>query len=951
MRWLLSGFLSFVACVQLARSATPEQTEFFEKSVRPVLVEQCQKCHGPEKQKAELRLDSREALLKGSDAGPVVVLGKPEESSLIKSIRHEGDSKMPEKADKLSDEQIAALSEWVKMGLPWPANDTAKLSLQQQAAKTHWSFQPVLKIDPPVPGAAAKLAIQNPIDAFIAEKLAAAGLESAPPASRRALIRRASYDLIGLPPTFAEIASFESDTAPGAFERVVDRLLSSPHYGERWGRYWLDVARYADTKGYVFQEERKYPFAYVYRDWVVRALNDDMPYDQFLVRQIAADHLNEGPESLAALGFLTLGRRFINNIHDIIDDRIDVISRGTMALTTTCARCHDHKFDPISQKDYYALYGIFASSREPELQELPVLASATPHPEYVKARAAREAAISEYRAKRGLEISYVHLQLQGSPAFFPEPVIQALFESRFFTRKARDELRDMRNKMAQVENGPNAPPRPPALFDKPRPVTPRVFVRGNASRPGEEVPRRFISVLAGGNPQPFQKGSGRLELARAIASKDNPLTARVIVNRVWALHFGAGLVRTPGDFGVKGEPPTHPELLDWLATWFVENGWSLKKLHRLVMASSAYQQSSDATRDAQLKDPENRLVSRMNRRRLDFEAFRDSLLAASGQLDGTIGGRSVDITSPGAKRRSIYAFIDRQNLPGMFRTFDFASPDTTSVQRHLTTVPQQALFMMNHGFVLEQARALVDRPEFAKDAVGEAHIQQLYERIFSRRAEPNEVQAGLDFVAAQKSEPSIDEVGPVWQYGFGGYDETARTVSFTALPHFTKYAWQGSAKLPDPKLGWVMLNATGGHAGGDGRHAAIRRWTAPAAGTVSISGFVERPSKAGDGILARVVSRTKGELLKIAVEPGGKVEAKVDPVNVERGETIDFLVECRGNENSDSFNWSPLIRADGREWNAQPEFAGPPPPKPKPLSPWEKYAQVLLATNEFAFVD
>ena len=465
----------------------------------------------------------------------------------------------------------------------------------------------------------------SPIDAFILAKLESAGLTPAAPAERAVWLRRVSFDLLGLPPTADQIDAFARDTAPDAFERVVDRLLAVPAYGERWARHWLDYARYADTKGYVFMEDRKYPFAYKYRDWVVKALNDDMPYDEFLIRQIAADRLPTAgePGALAALGFLTVGRRFLNNQADIIDDRLDVLCRTTMGLTVTCARCHDHKFDPISAKDYYALYGVFASTVEPK-----------------------------------------------------EP--------------------------AEVMS----------MADAPQPHNVRVFIRGNPGNQGDEAPRRFLTCLAGPDAALFSQGSGRLELAQAIAGRDNPLTARVLVNRAWQQFFGAGLVRTPSDFGLRSDAPTHPELLDWLARHFIDDGWSLKKLHRAIVLSSTYRQSSD-TSDAQRqrladqRDPENRLLSRMNRRRLDLEAMRDALLSASGALDLTLGGPSVDLaTEPFTHRRTIYGLVERQNLPGMFRTFDFAGPDTHSPQRFVTTVPQQALFLMNSRFVAEQARLL-----------------------------------------------------------------------------------------------------------------------------------------------------------------------------------------------------------------------------------------------------
>jgi mono/diheme cytochrome c family protein len=743
------------------RASTPEESEFFEKRVRPVLAEHCYKCHGSEKQKGALRLDSREALLKGADGDPVVVAGSPEESALIKSIRHEGDSKMPEKEEKLSADQIAALTEWVRMGLPWPAGDPPPADARAEAARKHWAFQPVRKPAPPE-AADPRGWAKSEIDRFILEKLNAANLAPAPQADPRTLIRRMTFDLTGLPPAPQDVESFVNECRDGAsfvirdsaVRSLIDRLLGSPAYGERWGRYWLDVARYADSKGYVFQEERRYAFAYTYRDWVIRAFNEDLPFDQFLIRQIAADHVAQAGDTrpLAALGFLTLGRRFLNNQQEIIDDRIDVVARGTMGLTVSCARCHDHKFDPVSQQDYYALYGVFASSIEPK--ELPLLPASTDPETDAKYRAERarlDAEIDRFIGEKCGDFAHAANLLTGLPVVLPALPRESLRE--IISRADRDHVRNLRNKIDALNAGPLAPPRAMAMTDGPL-VDPHVFKRGNPGMRGEAVPRRFLTVLSGGKPEPFQKGSGRLELAQAIASPENPLTARVFVNRVWAHHFGKGLVRSPGDFGTRGDAPTHPELLDWLASRFVEDGWSVKKLHRLIMLSAAYQQSSDVDPKAAQADPENRLLSHANRRRLDFEAMRDSLLSVTGELDRAIGGRSVEITTqPFTRRRTVYSFIDRQNLPGMFRTFDFASPDTSSPQRHVTTVPQQALFMMNSPFVLERARALVAQPRFEQAQPCEEQIQELYSRVFARRAEPREVEAGLRFIGQQIAQP------------------------------------------------------------------------------------------------------------------------------------------------------------------------------------------------------
>ena len=701
--------------------------EFFETRVRPVLAEHCFSCHGPKKQKAGLRLDSAGHFFKGSEFGPVVVKGKADQSLFIKAIRQVGDTKMPPKG-KLSERAIADLAAWVNMGAPWPKDGSQTVA--DENWKTHWAFQPVRK--PELPAVKDFSWPATALDRFILASLEKKGIKPNPPADRRTLIRRATYDLIGLPPSADEIAAFEADSSPEAFARVVDRLLSSPRYGERWGRHWLDIARYADTKGYVFTEERRYPFAYTYRDYVIRAFNRDLPYDQFILQQLAADRLHAqgkaDQRSLAAMGYLTLGRRFLNNIHDIIDDRIDVVSRGLLALTVTCARCHDHKYDPIPTKDYYSLYGVFASSVEPK--DLPLIGEPQRTPAYL----AFEKKLKE---------------LEQDVTRFRETNKKELAKGN---RKFRDELVALQKKVdAWQATSPNAPPRAMVLVDG-QPMTPHVLIRGNPSRPGPEVPRQFLSVLSKAPRQPFKEGSGRLELARAIVSKDNPLTARVLVNRLWLHHFGAGLVNTPSDFGLRSEPPTHPELLDYLAWRFMEDGWSIKKMHRLIMLSRVYQQAGGDNPQAAKSDPENRLWWKFRRQRLDFEALRDSLLAVSGKLDRKMGGAAVDILeAPFSGRRTVYGFLDRQNLPGLFRTFDFASPDTTSPQRYQTTVPQQALFLLNSPFILEQTRRLLNRREVTGQTTTAAKIQALHRLVYGWAADSEEVRLGERFLAAAES--------------------------------------------------------------------------------------------------------------------------------------------------------------------------------------------------------
>lgn len=643
--------------------------DFFEAKIRPLLVANCYQCHGPKKQESDLRLDSREAAMKGGSDGAVIVPGQPEKSLLVQAIRYQGDTKMPP-TKPLPPEQVAILTTWIKVGAPWPETpSTGPIAGDGKSPtkKRSWAFDPVR--EPALPSVKDSLWVQSPIDAFVLAKLEEKGLSPAPPADRQTLIRRVTFDLIGLPPTPAEVESFVNDSSPGAFERVVDRLLASPHYGERWGRYWLDLARYGDNKGYTGDgTPRELAGAYLYRDWVINAFNSDLPYDQFIVKQIAADRLpHTDNRDLAAMGFLTVGRTFIGDQQLVIDDQIDVVSRGLLGLTVTCARCHNHKFDPIPTADYYSLYGVFAASEEGE----------------------------------------VPLAKKSSAIVLAE-------------------------------------------FDRPPQPNPHIFIRGNAANVGAEVPRQFLQVLSPPNRKPFHDGSGRLELARDIASPTNPLTARVLVNRVWLHHFGAGLVRSPSDFGVRSDPPSHPELLDYLASRFVKDGWSIKRLQRLIVLSSVYQQSSNGSPKAELADPENRLLSHFNRQRLDFEAMRDALLSAGGGLDETIGGPSLNLlAAPFIRRRSIYCYIDRQNLQGLLRTFDFASPDAHSPMRHVTTIPQQALFMMNSPFVVEQAERLVARPEIVSAPDSVERIRRMYQIVFSREPSADEISVARQYLAGQ----------------------------------------------------------------------------------------------------------------------------------------------------------------------------------------------------------
>jgi hypothetical protein len=720
---------------------SPAQIDFFENKVRPILAEHCYSCHGSKKQQAGLRLDIAAGVRKGTDDGPVIVAGDLEKSKLIKSIRHTGDYAMPPNKP-MPKVAIETLESWVKMGAPYPEGTTQVTPSNNP--KTHWAYQPVKDSKPAIQAV-------NPIDGFILSKLRDVGLSMAPVADKRTLIRRAYYDLIGLPPTAQQIDAFISDQSPKAFEKLVDELLKSPHFGERWARHWLDLARYADSKGYVFTEDRNYPYAYTYRDYVIRAFNEDKPYTQFITEQLAADRLNLSEAKkldLAALGFLTVGRRFSNNIHDIIDDRIDVVTRTFLGLTMQCARCHDHKYDPVPISDYYTLYGFFSNSPEPK--DYPLIGKVERTPELIAFEAElqkRELAVRE-ATKTALT-----KRKTGFAALTGPSIEFAKTPDRLLNRADRNEIGKLQKRVDQHKStSAFNPPRAMVLNDAPNPGESFVFLRGNPGTRGPKTPRVVPASLTARESIPVKSGSGRLELAQAIADPKNPLTARVAVNRIWEQLFGTPLVNTPSDFGFRSEPPSHPELLDWLATRFMQDGWSMKSVIRRIMLSQTYQQSSTTSAEALLKDPENRRYSHVNRRRLDYEGLRDGLLSVSGKLDRAVYGRSVDLFArPFTTRRTVYASIDRQNLPGTFRVFDFSNPDQHAPSRVVTTVPQQALFLMNSPFVAEQAQALVAKLNLATPALAPLQrVEQLYLAILGRKPTKPESAMAVTFLTEAK---------------------------------------------------------------------------------------------------------------------------------------------------------------------------------------------------------
>jgi len=838
-------------------------------------------------------------MLRGGDSGPVVVTGKPDESLLIEVIGHRGDIKMPPK-EKLADDAIADIRRWIEIGAPWPTEVDAEKPIASgfqitDEQRNFWSLQQIRHVS--APAVQREAWPTGTLDRFVLSQIEAAGLAPSPEADRRTLIRRATFDLMGLPPTAEEIDAFVADDRPDAWERLVDRLLMSPHYGERWARFWLDVARYAEDQAHTFQA-RTYPNGYRYRDWVVRSLNNDLPYDRFVIEQIAGDLLEGTPEERqereAALGYFALGPVYYADAGcafkaslDELDDRIDTLARGFLGLTVACARCHDHKFDPISQRDYYALGGIFRSTeyrekplvppavvekfeegqkqireREKSIREFLVEAAASqsadearrvtkyvlaawrlefPNPGLPEVRrkeligqlglrgfllerwqkllredaagrpadlaALRELALTPATLTPGPEADDVPVQVVAAARALEDAVTAALAardeadekyrvlrdavapeERKKISRPAlpsphaellnalvgqqglcrinddqsekslnepgKQKLAELKSQAEKAKSeAPSKYPFAHSLAEGNSANMP-LYIRGNPNRAGEEVPRRFLSILSSDVPEPFTDGSGRLQLARAIASPQNPLTARVIVNRIWQQHFGRGIVATPSNFGALGERPTHPDLLDYLARRLIDSGWSLKSLHREILLSATYRQASLDTAAGREIDPDNRLLWRMNRRRIDVEAWRDALLSAAGNLDLTIGGPPGNLADAGFRRRTLYGTISRNSLDHMLRLFDFPDPNITSERRTSTTVPLQQLFVLNSDFMAKQAQALSAR--LAKDSSDDrTRINQAYRLLYGRLPTESEIAIGLEFLTAP--EPAASE--------------------------------------------------------------------------------------------------------------------------------------------------------------------------------------------------
>ncbi|MBI3424135.1 MAG: PSD1 domain-containing protein [Acidobacteria bacterium] len=795
--WL--ALLTFAAGRMSAQSALSPGDELFEKKIRPVLADNCYACHSSKLKKpmGGLVLDTKAGLLKGGVSGAAIVPGKPAESLLLRVLRYNDPIlKMPP-AGKLPDTVIADFEQWIAAGAPDPRTDAvaatapAKLrGIDFDKGRQWWAFQPVREMAaPPVKQAAWA---RTKIDRFILAKLEQNKLTPSAEADARTLILRAYLDLSGLKPIYEEVESYVKDKDQQRYDKLLDRLLASPHYGERWGRYWLDVARYAEN-GDTGGNRQAYPYAWRYRDWVIEAMNNDLPYDRFIKQQLAADLMpGTSRNDLRALGYLgmapsewkekKLSKELIDNLLlEEWDERVDAVGRGMLGLSVACARCHDHKFDPISQKDYYALAGVFAST-SPAVRPLREIDPAT-ETKYLVARhrvtelngllgfLTGEKTLDQTIAKpKAAECSAEIAKLKEEMKALQEPYPE-LAESVIRIGAAKAEAKAAKTKpdpkvvaaaaAKRAEEEAKAPfinavhdaamdsdgsyadytpltIKPGAARDLP------VFGRGNSAAPGEIVPRHFLTVLSKNPNEVFKRGSGRLELAEKILTDAAPLSARVIVNRVWGWHFGKHLVATPSDFGDRGERPTHPELLDDLTARFVANGWSLKWLHREIMLSATYRQASKPRTDAVAIDEENKWLWRMNTRRLDAEALRDSLLQAAGSLNLEMYGPSQNLDNLDNTRRTVYGRINRGGTSDILRLYDFPNPFQHSPTRGLTITPLQELFVLNSPFIKQLSNALAKTVE--ADADTATRVRSLYRKILLRDPNAAETKVALSYL-------------------------------------------------------------------------------------------------------------------------------------------------------------------------------------------------------------
>ena len=965
---MLSRFLALGCAIPLAVScsalAAAEPT--FERDVRPVFKAYCLDCHGGEKLEGKLDLRLKRFVAKGGDSGPAIDPANPAASLLIERLKA---GEMPPTEKKVSAEQIALIERWIAGGAKVLRDEPAELPLGNAITaeeRAYWFFQPLTSPTPPPHEPADR--VRTPIDAFLLAKLREKGLAFNPDADKRTLLLRASLDLTGLAPTGEEVDRFLADTSDTAYEAALDRLLESPHYGERWGRHWLDVAGYADSDGDGTADTVR-PYAYKYRDYVIRSLNADKPLDQFVTEQLAGDELVPQPwnnlspeqiETLAATGFLRTAIDPTQGMADeqeaanqVVADTLKIVGSSLLGLTVGCAQCHDHRYDPIPQTDYFRLRAVFAPALDTSHWRRPSQRLVSLYTDADRAKAAEidaeagklqealnaktqeflSAALEKelekhpeeqrgklreaYKAPADKRTDEQKQLLAANPSVNITPGV--LYQ---YNMAASDELKKDVERIAvkraekKVEDFVSVLSEVPGTI----PAT-HVFHRGDYRQPKAEVAPGDLTIAAPEGTRkeitakdPNLATSGRrLAYARHLTGGQHPLVGRVLANRIWLHHFGRGIVDSPGDFGALGTRPSHEELLDWLASELVRQRWSLKQMHKLIMNSTAYRQDSRRRSESIAADVENRLLSHFPLLRLDAECLRDRLLLAAGRLDRTQFGPPVPVEEDfvgqvvpacNSARRSIYLQVRRTKPVSFLTAFDAPVMTVNCDCRVPSTTAPQSLVLMNSEFVLAQAEAM------AKRLKGETSAE------FAR-----ELTAPL---AAAYLRPS-----DAWRFGFGSFDEAGeRTRWFTPLPHWTGSAWQGGAELPSPQTGWVLLNTGGGHTGENPSHAAMRRWTAPRSGTLRISGKLQHGSEDGDGIRGRIVS-SRGGLAGAWQAHHGETQTEVVSLLVEPGDTVDFVVDCVATVTSDSFTWTvdlQLTDAQGKpagDWDSSADFHGP----------------------------
>lgn len=930
----------------------------FENDIRPIFRAHCFDCHGAvEEMKGGLDLRLVRFMAKGGESGPAIVPGKSEESYLLDRLRS---GEMPPGENRVPEAEIAVIEKWIADGAKTARAEPERigpgLGLTVEE-RSFWSFQPIKR--PTMPELGTDPRVRTPIDAFILSALDG-DPSFAPDAERLTLIRRAYLDLLGLPPSPEDVQRWTTSVDAGWYEQLVDELLESDHYGERWARHWLDVAGYADSEGYTTADASR-DWAWKYRDWVIRALNADKPFDQFITEQLAGDEL-AGPrngdltaqqiELFEATGFLRMaadgtgsGANNDEARNQVVTDTIRIVSTALLGVSVHCAQCHDHRYDPIPQLDYYSLRAVFEPALDWKAWRTPAQQRISLYTEADRRKASeieaeaktiadeKAAKLAEYMAQAiDQELKKYDEPLRGKLGeAYQTPGPKRTAEQNALLKEhpsvnitagnlyqyiaaSRDELKKFDDRINAVRAK-----KPPEEFLRPliepanHTPTTVLFHRGDFRQPKQTVIPAGLTVVAPeGERAEFSLNDAslpttgrRLAFARWLTSGRHPLVARVIVNRVWMHHFGHGLVGTPADFGKLGSRPTHPELLDWLATEFMQQGWSLKKLHRLIMQSTVYRQSSvagDSTipASAYLSKP---LI------RLDAEAIRDRMLAVSGTLATTLYGPPVglkeddtgQVVIDGQTRRSIYTQVRRSQPVSIMQAFDAPVMETNCESRSVSTVATQSLMLLNGDIVLTHAANLASRAE--REAV------PLAEELLAKLPE---IPAPL---------PSV------WQFGYGRFDVATRQTVFQTLPYFTGSVWQGGPEVPDPKLGYVLLRAGSGHPGNTPETAAIRRWIAPRDGVAEITGKLQHGSENGNGVRGLVVSSQAGVLLD-GVAFHAEIETKVSGLAVKQGDFIDLIADNNGDVTSDSFSWAVTISlksedAKPREFSSEKEFHGP----------------------------